>query len=226
MKRNCFFKILIALSIATLCLVLGVLLAYFSVSWSAQDKIYTSIDNIPTRDVGLVLGTGPTTLTGKPNSYFYNRIDAAEQLYKNGKVKFLLISGDNSREEYSEPDMMKDELVVRGVPQEVIYLDYAGFSTLESVVRAKKVFGQDTLTVVSQQFHNERSIVLGKWQGMDIVGYNARGTQSKAHTMRAHVREGLARVKLYLDIVVNTQPTYLGDPIPIGEGLIQQDVNK
>lgn len=138
MKRTLFFKILIGCSVVALCLVLVVVLAYFSVSWIANDKIYTNADDIPAREVGMVLGTGPTTLTGKPNSFFYNRIDAAEQLYKAGKVKFILVSGDNSRKDYSEPDVMRDTLVVRGVPAEVIYLDYAGFSTLESVVRAKK----------------------------------------------------------------------------------------
>lgn len=226
MKRTLFFKILIGCSVVALCLVLIVVLAYFSVSWIANDKIYTNADDIPAREVGMVLGTGPTTLTGKPNSFFYNRIDAAEQLYKAGKVKFILVSGDNSRKDYSEPDVMRDTLVVRGVPAEVIYLDYAGFSTLESVVRAKKIFGQDTLTVISQRFHNQRSIVLGKWQGMDIIGYNAKGTKSTAHNIRARVREGLARVKMYLDIILNTQPKYLGEPIPIGEGLIQEDVNQ
>lgn len=198
---------------------------YEIIALKTKDRIYDDLEKLPEREVGIVLGTGPTTMTGESNSYFLYRIDAAEELYKAGKIKYILISGDNSRKDYSEPDVMKDSLVARGIPEEVIYLDYAGFRTLDSVVRSKKVFEQTTMIVISQQFHNERSLALGDWQGMELIGYNAKETSSRFHTIRAHIREGFARVKLLLDMLTNKQPKFLGKPIEIGEGCIQSDIN-
>lgn len=202
------------------------ILAYSVVAYKASNRIYVDVTSVPYNEVGMVLGAGPTTVTGRSNSYFIHRLDATEELYKAGKIKFILISGDNSREDYSEPDAMKDSLVARGIPSEVIYLDYAGFRTLDSVVRSKKVFGQKKLTVISQRFHNERSIILGDWQDMDLIGYNAKETSSKFHRIRAHVREGYARIKLFLDILIGKQPKFLGNPIEIKEGKPQAEINQ
>lgn len=202
------------------------ILAYSVVAFKASKRIYDDVTSVPYNEVGMVLGTGPTTVTGRPNSYFIYRLDATEELYKAKKIKFILISGDNSREDYSEPDAMKDSLVARGIPSDVIYLDYAGFRTLDSVVRSKKVFGQKKLTVISQRFHNERSIILGDWQDLDIVGYNAKETSSKFHRIKAHVREGYARIRLLIDILIGTQPKFLCNPIEIKEGNPQIDVNQ
>ena len=208
-------------------LVLGLtLLCYWLVVLSAKDRIFDSIDDIPYNEVGMVLGTGPTAITGNPNPFFVNRIRAVDELYKAGKIKFILISGDNSRVDYSEPDVMKDSLVARGIPEEVIYLDYAGFRTWDSVVRAKKVFDQTKMTVISQQFHNERSIFIGDRFGMELIGYNASNTTSRFHKMRALVRENFARVKIFIDIIIGKQPHFLGDPIEIGEGKPQKDLNQ
>lgn len=201
------------------------IICYCIVASKSSDRIYDKVDSIPYNEVGMVLGTGPTTITGKTNSYFLFRIDAVEELYKAGKIKYILISGDNSRKDYSEPDVMKDSLVARGIPAEVIYLDYAGFRTLDSVVRSKKVFGQNKMTVISQRFHNERSIILGDWQEMELIGYNAKETISHFHRIRAHIREGFARIKLFLDILTNKQPKFLGDPIHIGKNTPQVEVN-
>ena len=217
-------KIFALTMMATLIILLP-LLSYIVVTYKTADRIYENVTDIPYNDVGMVLGTGPTTITGKVNSYFLFRIDAVEELYKAGKIKYILISGDNSRKDYSEPDVMKDSLVARGIPVEVIYLDYAGFRTLDSVVRSKKVFGQNKMTIISQRFHNERSIVLGDWQDMELIGYNAKETASRLHRIRAHIREGYARVKLFLDMFVGKQPKFLGEPIQIGEGKPQIEVN-
>ena len=219
-------RLLLKVAVALLSLAVGLPVAgYFSVATMAKDRIYENIDSVPYNDVGLLLGTGPQTRTGRPNTYFLHRIDAAEALYKAGKIKFILISGDNGRKDYSEPDVMRDSLIARGVPASVIYLDYAGFRTLDSVVRANRIFGRNKMTVISQRFHNERSIVLGYWQGMDLIGYNAKGTKSRMHRMRAHIREGYARIKLLLDILVDKQPHFLGDAIEIADGKPQVDVN-
>ena len=174
---------------------------YYSVVYIASDRIYEDINSIPYNDVGLLLGTGPQTRTGKTNSYFLHRIN------------------------YSEPDVMKDSLIARGIPADVIYLDYAGFRTLDSVIRANKIFGQSKMTVISQRFHNERSIVLGDWQDMELIGYNAEGTKSRFHSIRAHIREGYARVKLFIDIITNKEPHFLGEKIEIADGKPQTEVN-
>ena len=121
---------------------------------------------------------------------------------------------------------MKDSLVARGIPAEVIYLDYAGFRTWDSVVRAKNVFGQTKMTVISQKFHNERSIFIGDRFGMELIGYNASNTSSRFHKIRALARENFARVKIFIDIIINKQPHFLGEPIEIGEGKPQKNLNQ
>ena len=219
-------KLWIRATITTLLLLIILPLScYYSVVYMASDRIYEDIKSIPYNDVGLLLGTGPQTRTGKPNSYFQHRIDAAETLYKASKIKYILISGDNSRKDYSEPDVMRDSLIARGIPAEIIYLDYAGFRTLDSVIRANRIFGQSKMTVISQRFHNERSIILGDWQGMELIGYNAKGTKSNAHKIRAHIREGYARIKLFIDIIINKKPHFLGYKIEIADGKPQVEVN-
>ena len=199
--------------------------AYKIVADRASDRVYDNVDSIPFNEVGMVLGTNPMAVGGYINPYFADRIDAVVDLYNAGKIKYILISGDNSRKEYSEPDVMRDSLVARGIPAEVIYLDYAGFRTLDSVVRAKHVFGLNKLTVISQRFHNERSIFLGDWQGINLIGYNAKESTQTYYRIKNHLREGLARVKLFLDMLIGIGPKFLGKQIPIGKGMPQQDIN-
>ena len=111
------------------------------VQTSTSEQIFTSVEEMPKNKVGLLLGTRKMLRSGYINLYYSHRIDAAEQLFKYGKIEFILISGDNSREEYDEPTYMKNDLVERGVPENKIYLDYAGFRTLDSVIRANAIFG-------------------------------------------------------------------------------------
>lgn len=188
---------------------------HYYVKQSAKGRIYASLEKIPNNRVGVLLGTSPVSrYSKKRNPYYTYRIEAAAKLYKSGKVKRILISGDNRHRNYNEPDMMKADLVAAGVPAKHIYCDYAGFRTLDSVVRAKKVFGLKSFTVISQQFHNERALALAKWQGIDAIGYNARNIKLKKG-VRVFVREILARTKMVLDMVINKQPHFLGEPIEI-----------
>lgn len=188
---------------------------YSYVEYSSHGKTYASTARIPKNKVGLLLGTSPvSSYTKKANPYYYYRIDAAVKLYKSGKIDRILISGDNSTKTYSEPDMMKNDLVKRGVPSNHIYLDFAGFRTLDSVVRAKKVFKLNEFTIISQEFHNERAICLAQWYGIKAIGYNARDI-SKRKGIMVQIREIFARVKLVLDMIVNKQPRFLGDTIEI-----------
>ena len=126
---------------------------YKLVENKTADKLYNDVNSIPYNEVGMVLGTNPKTKKGMDNPYFTYRVDAVEKLYKAGKIKFILISGDNKTKDYSEPDVMRKILIERGIPKDVIYIDYAGFRTLDSVVRAKNIFGQTKMTVISQKFH-------------------------------------------------------------------------
>ena len=180
-----------------------------------SELTYNHESQIPANRVGLVLGTSKYLRNGNPNLYYRYRIEAAVKLYKSGKVEYLLVSGDNSTKMYDEPTMMKEDLIAKGIPASRIYLDYAGFRTLDSVVRAKEIFGQASFTVVSQQFHNERAIFLAKWFELDVVGLNAKDVGVR-YGLKTKVRERFARVKMLIDLLLGTKPKFGGQPIEIG----------
>ena len=209
-------KVLISVVLIFLSAAAVVLGAYFSVEYMAKDKLFTSVKDVPYRRVGLVLGTNPVGPNGNMNFYFKYRIDACEALYKAGKILKILVSGDNHIKEYDEPQCMKDALMQRGIPAEDIVLDYAGFRTLDSVVRSKEVFGQTNLTIISQGFHNARAVCLALHNNIDAVGFNAKDIKkTRTYYMYGVVRELLARTKMYLDILFNKQPKFLGEKIEV-----------
>ena len=184
------------------------------VQTSTSEQIFTSVEEMPKNKVGLLLGTRKMLRSGYINLYYSHRIDAAEQLFKSGKIEFILISGDNSREEYDEPTDMKNDLVERGVPENKIYLDYAGFRTLDSVIRANAIFGQEKFTVISQPFHNERAIFISEKKGLKPIGFNAKDVSNR-YGWKVQVREKLALVKMLLDIIIGKQPEFYGEKIEI-----------
>lgn len=176
----------------------------------ARPFIYDRTDSIPACHVGLLLGTSPKLSNGRNNLYFDYRITAAVELFRSGKINYILISGDNHRNDYNEPEEMKRALLQQEIPDSVIYMDYAGFRTLDSVVRAKEIFGQDSLTIISQRFHNERAIYLAGQYGLHANGFNAEDVNIYAG-FKTQARELLARVKVFVDIITNKQPHYLGE---------------
>lgn len=180
---------------------------------NASSKLYTELSEIPVNNVGLLLGTTPKLKNGNNNLYFDYRILAVE-LYNAGKIKYILISGDNRKKDYNEPDKMKKALMQKGVPEKAIYLDYAGFRTLDSVVRAKEVFGLNQFTIISQRFHNERAIYLSEKNGINAIGYNAKDVKAYAG-LKTNIRELFARVKVFIDLATGKQPHFLGGSIPI-----------
>ena len=183
---------------------------------AASGKTFNSISAIPHNKVGLVLGCSRYLRDGRINRFFKYRMDAAAELYAADKVDYLLVSGDNRRVDYNEPQMMKKALLERGVPAERIVCDYAGFSTLDSIVRAKQVFCENEFTIVSQQFHNERALYIAQSRRLNAIAYNARDVEPH-ESKRTRLREAFARVKTILDVkLLNRQPTFLGDPILIG----------
>lgn len=135
-------------------------------------------------------------------------------MYHSGKISYILISGDNGKKEYNEPEVMKQALLATGIPEERIVLDYAGFRTLDSIVRANKVFGIKRLLVISQKFHNERAVYLASYHGINAIAYNARNVDAY-NGFKTNIRELLAPVKVFVDICFDVQPHFLGERIDI-----------
>tara|TARA_R110000737_G_scaffold212164_2_gene229655 strand:+ start:116 stop:751 length:636 start_codon:yes stop_codon:yes gene_type:complete len=207
-------KIIKILGTLSLVLVLVILTCNFIISSTTEDKTYSNIDTIPPNRVGLVLGTSNRISNGSSNPYYTYRIDATVALFKAGKIKFILVSGDNGSIYYNEPNTIKKDLIKAGIPEEVIFLDYAGFRTLDSMVRAKFIFGLDNVTVISQKFHNERAIYIAEQKGLKAIGFNAQDL-STSQGFKVHFREYLARVKVFIDMILNTQPKFYGATIEI-----------
>jgi SanA protein len=180
----------------------------------AKDRTYSQIDKIPHNHVGLLLGTGKYTGGNFLNPYYQYRINAALTLLNAGKIDYLIISGDNSRQNYNEPAMMMMDLIVAGMDSTRIFLDYAGFRTFDSMVRLRELFSQDSVTIISQEFHNQRALYIAKKEGITAVGFNAQDVSVKAG-LRTRVREKLARVKVFLDYLANTKPKFLGPKVTI-----------
>jgi len=186
------------------CIVL-LLVCNHLVSANAKGRVFTEIDSLPQSDVALLLGTSPRTRIGnRVNQFFAYRIDAAERLYKAGKVKTILISGaENNKEGENEVVCMRDSLVARGVDAHCLMLDGKGLRTLDSVVRAAKVYGLSSFVVVSQRFHNERAIYLADHLGLNterVTGYCAEDATSSTAFL-TYIREYFARVKMFIDIL-------------------------
>jgi SanA protein len=197
---------------------------YFAVGWSSNAAIYQNPENVPAHMVGLVLGC-VKQVHGRPNAYFDARVDAADKLYKAHKVRYLLVSGDNSRKGYDETTDLKAALIARGVPADHIYCDYAGFRTLDSVVRAKKVFGQDDCIIISQRFHNQRAIFLARRNGMPgAVAFDAAHPEGVSGFWIT-LREVGARVMAVYDALRHAGPRFLGPAIEIGPKSPPQDAN-
>ena len=187
---------------------------YLTISKS-QDNIYSTTEEIPENKVALVLWTSKYIADGRRNLFYLYRIRATQELYENDKIEYILVSGDNSTQQYNETDSMKADLIAAWIPEEKIYGDYAGFRTLDSVVRAKEIFGQSEYTIVTQKFHLERAIFLAKSEGIDAIWFTARDVPVGT-APRVWIRERLARVKMMIDIITWVEPKFWGEAIEIG----------
>ncbi|HHQ4669498.1 TPA: SanA/YdcF family protein [Aeromonas veronii] len=211
-----FAKILLACLLILLALIASVLAYSEWIVSDARHYTYDQVDEVPYNRVAVVLGTSKYLSGGGPNHYFKYRIKAAAELYNNAKVDFIIVSGDNATVQYNEPRQMRRALIKAGIPASAIYMDFAGFRTLDSVVRAKEVFGQERFTVVSQGFHNERAIFIARHFGIDAVGFNAEDP-SAYQGIRTRVREVFARLMGLVDLyVLDKGPKFLGEPVPVG----------
>lgn len=211
-------KLIVAALLATAVTAAAAILACdLAISGRASARIYDDAGEIPPRTVGVLLGTtkGPAA---EPNVFYTERIRAAAELYKSGKIEHIIASGDHSTQYYDEPTLMRADLIASGVPEKHITVDEAGLRTLDSIVRAQRVFGQDRFTVVSQRFHVERALFIADWHGMDVQGFAAGAAPSHVR-MRTRVREYFARVRAVLDIfVLGTEPATIGPTVELPLG--------
>jgi len=191
--------------IGMLTVICGIVLYYGIVSWNAAGRTFDKAEDVPTRKYALLLATSPITRSGLHNFYFDNRIKAAYELYKAGKVEFIIASGgDYTRSQKNgcdEPKAILDSLVTRGIPAQNIILDYDGTRTLNSIVKAKEVYKLDSLTLISQQYHNERAIYLADRHGLHAIAYNAAPSPIRRSRIKNTARECLARVKMFVDLL-------------------------
>ena len=181
-----------------------------------KHQLYSDINAIPKNKVGLLLGTAKFKDKARQiiNPYYQNRIDATVALYMAGKIDYIIVSGDNSATYYNEPLLMKNDLIARGVPANKIYMDNAGFRTLDSILRCRNIFGQDHFTIISQQFHNERALYIANHKQIKAIAYNAADGDSFVFE---EIREKQARVKMMLDLLLNKQAKFYGEQIEINK---------
>lgn len=196
-------------------ILLIILISNLLVEFKTNSQVFSDVRLIPPNETGLLLGTSKYRYPGGANLFYQRRINAAMLLFNHGKIGKLIISGDNSHISYNEPRDMRLDLIRQGFPAEKIYLDFAGFRTLDSVVRCKKIFQQDKITIISQSFHNKRAIYIALAKNIDAIGFCA-GDVRGIDAVKVSIREMFARVKLIMDIhFFNTQPRFLGDKINI-----------
>lgn len=191
-----------------------VFLANCWVLFTVKSNVFESVNDLTYSDVALVLGTSRSVNGVDENPFFTHRINAAAELFFQGKVKHILVSGDNSSMRYNEPRDMRNALIKLGVPDTCITMDFAGLRTLDSVVRSNKIFQQKRITVVSQEFHNYRALFIANHYGIDAIAYNAEYPSEV--TCKTVLREYLARPKAILDLYfLKTQPKFLGEKVNI-----------
>ena len=194
------YTVLVALAI--------ILIINLWVYLSTVSDIYNDIEEVEPAQVALVLGTSHRLINGNPNPYFHERMQTAAELYHTGKVKHILVSGDNATRYYNEPEKMRRALVKLGVPSDDITLDYAGFRTLDSIVRCKKIFGQDHVIIITQPFHSYRALFISNYYEMNSV---VMTTNEVEKSLRVQFREYLARMLAVWDLyIINREPKFLG----------------
>lgn len=190
--------------------ILGMVICDQLVAHSAKGRLYDDVGNIPHRKVGLILGTSPiSTWNGRRNYYFDHRIKAGAELYKAGKVDWLVVSGGdyrNTENGYDEPVAMRDSLMKQGVDSTRIILDYDGTRTLNSIAKMRDVYCQDSIIIISQKYHNERALYQAKNLGIDAIGFNAKTPGRRTSWWRNRGRGVLARVKLFIDVSCGLHP--------------------
>jgi len=209
-------RILLLFSAIILAVVFSIYFCNKKINDASKGRLYSSTTLIPFNKVGLLLGTAKYLSGNRINPYYLHRIEAAVNLIKAAKIKYLIISGDNSRQDYDEPTLMRSDLIKSGIDSTIIFLDYAGFRTFDSIIRAREIFGQNSLTIISQEFHNQRAIFIASKENISAIGFNAADV-SKSIGLKVQVREKFARVKVFIDYLFGKKPKFLGPKVIIPE---------
>jgi len=183
------------------------------ISWKTAPFIYENVSSLPHRQVGVVLGTAKYYRTGVINQYYLYRMQGALNAYNSGKVNYLLLSGDNAQQSYNEPMTMRRDLIKAGVDPADIVLDYAGFRTLDSIVRTRKVFDTNDFIIITQRFHCERALFIALQLGIQAQCY---AVPSPKNMLSVRFREVGARLGALADLfLLKREPRFLGPLVPI-----------
>ena len=225
-KRKVIF-IIVGILFTLLTITVTVAMALFSVDISMRISSFGDIYTVETIEASepydciLVLGAGVEG--DSPSDMLRDRLDTAIELYKKGIAPKLLMSGDHGDVDYDEVNVMKNYAIEQGVPSEDIFMDHAGFSTYESMYRAREIFGAERVVVVSQKYHLYRALYIGRSFGMDVCGVNA-DLRDYNNEFYQETREVVARFKDFFYCIFKPEPTYLGEPIALsGNGDVTND---
>lgn len=210
-KESCFGYTVLLFTVIVILSLIGF---NYYVTTSTSQYIYSDPQTIPFNKTGVVLGTSKYTKKGKPNPYFYKRIAAAEVLYRAGKIKYIILSGDNRHRSYNEPLMMKSELLRRGIPDSIIYLDYSGLRTFDSVLRTYLIFDQKSFTIISQRFHIERALFIAHHLEINAIAFEADEVDFPDN-LTTLIREVFARIKMLQDLFLQPRINNLDKKIII-----------
>jgi SanA protein len=195
----------------------GIFAINLAVSLNAKNKIYRDITKIPKQQTALVLGARVHT-DGKLSQVLKDRLDTAVELFANRKIDRIIVSGDNSRKNYDETDAMRDYLLSQNIMPRAIFTDYAGFDTYDSIYRAREIFSVENLIIVTQEFHLPRALFIAKNLDIHAIGFSAN-LRKYRDNQRMQIREILANVKAFGNLLFHSKPKFLGDEIDIrGDG--------
>ena len=209
MLKRLFYSLLVIIGLA----VIAALCLDRWISWKTAPYVYDELQDLPYRQVGVVLGTAKYYRTGVINQYYQFRIQGALNAYNSGKVNYLLLSGDNALQSYNEPMTMRKDLIAGGVDPADIVLDYAGFRTLDSIVRTRKVFDTNDFIIITQRFHCERALFIALHMGIQA---QCSAVPSPKNMMTVRIREFGARLGALADLYIfKREPRFLGPLVPI-----------
>lgn len=212
LKQNKIFK-RIMIAVLCICLVGGIAVVGINAYMiSYVDEYILTMDEVGEYDFDCVMVMGAGLWDGEPSPMLNERLEFGLAVYNSGCTDRILMTGDHGREEYDEVNAMKDFAIENGVPSDNIFMDHAGFSTYESMYRARDVFQVEKMVIVTQKYHLYRSVYNARKLGIDAYGVAADKLTYGIHN---DIREALARVKDFFYCIVQPEPTYLGDPISI-----------
>lgn len=209
-KLRTYLKYLVIVCVA---IYTAVLFINWRINSIGKPLVYNDMTKAPPAYTVIVLGAS-VYANGNLSPILKDRVDTAYELYQAGKVKRFLLSGDHGQDNYDEVNAMKDYLNAKGVPDEAIFLDHAGFDTYDSMYRAKIIFKVDSAIVVTQRFHLPRALYIARALDLNYIGVSA-DKRNYQYLESLERREKIANIKAYWEVLINKKPTYLGEPVPI-----------